>query len=205
MIASTSNSGSQKAGGLRMNESLGHLPPTNLGNTPRPFPFPPLSNALTSSSTPLTLSSPPSLTSALLEGEVSSGSAVLPCTTTAGLSSAPTVAGGGVLASTPTPSPVPVPVEARASASSSTSSKTSCLTAEMEYPHTPTANAARASPRRAFLTRKGSRARLRPGDIVCYVIRAQSWERVHEEQNWANQSKGRNAGKAEQERARETR
>ena len=53
-----------------------------------------------------------------------------------------------------------------ARASSSTSSKASCLTAPIEYAHTPTENAASAAPVRALRSRKGSRARRRPGDIT---------------------------------------
>ena len=59
-----------------------------------------------------------------------------------------------------------VPALCMALASSSTSSKTSCLTALSEYAHIPTANAPSAVPVMAFLTRYGSRARRRPGDIV---------------------------------------
>jgi hypothetical protein len=58
---------------------------------------------------------------------------------------------------------------ANALASSSTSSKLSCLTALIEYAHTPTAKAAINAPVMAFRTRKGARARLSPGDISCLV------------------------------------
>lgn len=55
----------------------------------------------------------------------------------------------------------------RARASASTSSKTSCLTAEMEYAHTPTTNTEVARPVRMFRTKKGRRARCKPGEIPC--------------------------------------
>lgn len=53
----------------------------------------------------------------------------------------------------------------RARASASTSSKTSCLTAEMEYAHTPTTNNEVVRPVRMFRTKKGRRARCKPGEI----------------------------------------
>ena len=48
---------------------------------------------------------------------------------------------------------------ASALASSSTSEKSSCLTALIEYAHTPTAKEARTTPVMALRTLKGSRAR----------------------------------------------
>jgi len=51
-------------------------------------------------------------------------------------------------------------------ASSSTSEKSSCLTARIEYAQTAVANPARTSPVMAFCTRKGARARRRPGDMT---------------------------------------
>ena len=56
---------------------------------------------------------------------------------------------------------------ARARASSSTSVKTSCLTAPMEYAHTPTAKPASTTPVMALRSRNGWRARCRPGDMIC--------------------------------------
>jgi len=54
-----------------------------------------------------------------------------------------------------------------ARASASTSSKTSCLTAEMEYAHTPTTNAEVMRPVRMFRTKNGRRARCKPGEMPC--------------------------------------
>jgi len=55
----------------------------------------------------------------------------------------------------------------RVRASASTSSKTSCLTAEMEYAHTPTTKAEIVRPVRMFRTKKGRRARCKPGEVPC--------------------------------------
>lgn len=63
-------------------------------------------------------------------------------------------------------------------ASSSTSEKSSCLTARIEYAHTAVANPARTTPVRAFWSRKGARARWRPGDMTCVVtvVGEREWE-----------------------------
>ena len=55
-------------------------------------------------------------------------------------------------------------------ASSSRSSNVSCLTALMEYAHTPTTNEPIARPVIVFLVRKGARARWRPGERPCVCV-----------------------------------
>lgn len=78
---------------------------------------------------------------------------------------APTIAAPLPFLSLSSSSRLVIPDPTSAFASSSMSSKTSCLTALIEYAHTPTAKPATAIPVSVFRRRYGARARASPGDI----------------------------------------